>query len=144
VGHRRYLIRTNSGRVSVTAFLHALGEVADLQAELPPDSGGKTDEQIALEVLLSASLPRKPRWACCRSSRGLFSKLEAARERLVPDLRVLPGMARPYTLYAAWRDPVVAHGQPRANCSTQADVRDWQSTSTSSRAFGSDRETRGA
>ena len=64
------LVRSNGGRVSVSAFLRALREVADLQAELPypKDSGGKTDQQIALEVLLSANLAEENcRSACCRT-----------------------------------------------------------------------------
>ena len=90
------LIRTNGGRVSVTAFLHALSEVADLQAELPypKDSGGKTDEQIALEVLLSAELAEETALGLLPHFREVYLReLEAAREQLVPDLRVLPGEA---------------------------------------------------
>jgi phosphoglycolate phosphatase-like HAD superfamily hydrolase len=52
------LIRSNGGRVSVSAFLRALQLAANLLDDLPypRDSGGKTDQQIALEVLLAAEI----------------------------------------------------------------------------------------
>ncbi|MBV9327335.1 MAG: HAD family hydrolase [Chloroflexi bacterium] len=89
------LVRSNGGRVSVSAFLRALREVAELEAELPypKDSGGKTDEQIALEVLISADLAEEHAIGLLPSFRQLYLReLEAVREQLVPDLRVLPGV----------------------------------------------------
>ena len=89
------LVRSNGGRVSVSAFLRALREVAELQHDLPypKDSAGKTDEQIALEVLVSAELAEEAAIGLLPAFRQLYlSELEAAREQLVPDLRVLPGV----------------------------------------------------
>jgi phosphoglycolate phosphatase len=95
------LVRSNGGRVSVSAFLRALREVAQLHAELPypKDSGGKTDQQIALEVLLSADLAEDTARGLLPQFREVYLReLEAAREQLLPDLRVLPGV--PETLQA--------------------------------------------
>jgi phosphoglycolate phosphatase-like HAD superfamily hydrolase len=89
------LVRTNGGRVAVTAFLRALREVANLESETPypKDAGGKTDEQIALEVLVAAELAEETALGMLPAFReGYLRHLEAARERLVPDLRVLPGV----------------------------------------------------
>ena len=52
------LVRSSGGRVSVNAFLRALSLASGLPDALPypKDAGGKTDEQIALEVLGLASI----------------------------------------------------------------------------------------
>ena len=89
------LIRSNGGRVAVSAFLRALRDAANLGSELPypKDSGGKTDEQIALEVLVAAELAEETALGMLPAFRdGYLRHLEAAREQLVPDLRVLPGV----------------------------------------------------
>jgi phosphoglycolate phosphatase-like HAD superfamily hydrolase len=89
------LVRSNGGRVSVSAFLRALRQVAASDAELPypKDSGGKTDEQIALEVLIAADLAEETALGLLPAFRELYwRELEATREQLAPDLRVLPGV----------------------------------------------------
>jgi phosphoglycolate phosphatase-like HAD superfamily hydrolase len=89
------LVRTNGGRVSVSAFLRALREVAESPDELPypQDSGGKTDEQIALEVLLASDLAEATAIGLLPAFRERYVReLETNREQLVPDLRVLPGV----------------------------------------------------
>ena len=52
------LVRSNGGRVAVNAFLRALRLSCRLEHDLPypTDSGGKTDPQIALEMLAAASI----------------------------------------------------------------------------------------
>src|SRR5207302_1581211 len=52
------LVRSNGGRVAVNAFLRALCLSCQLEHELPYpyDSAGKTDPQIALEILAAASI----------------------------------------------------------------------------------------
>jgi len=76
----------------VTAFLNALREVGQIDGELPypKDAGGKTDEQIALEVLCAAQIAEE-RAAEMLSRFGpvYLGLLEAQRELLVGDLRVL-------------------------------------------------------
>src|SRR5260370_11934599 len=89
------LVRTRGGRVSVTAFLNALREVSQIEGELPypKDAGGKTDEQIAVEVLLAAQIAEEQAAdMLSRFGPVYFSLLEAQRELLVGDLRVLPGV----------------------------------------------------
>jgi phosphoglycolate phosphatase-like HAD superfamily hydrolase len=89
------LVRSNGGRVAVTAFLRALREASALDRDLPypSDSGGKTDEQIAMEVLLAAELTEETALGRLPIFRELYlSQLEAAREELMPDLLVLPGV----------------------------------------------------
>jgi len=89
------LVRSNGGRVAVTAFLHALREASELGRDLPypRDSGGKTDEQIAMEVLLAAELTEETALGRLPVFREIYlSELEAAREQLLPDLCVLPGV----------------------------------------------------
>jgi phosphoglycolate phosphatase-like HAD superfamily hydrolase len=90
------LVRSNGGRVSVSAFLRALRQVADSPDELPypTDSGGKTDEQIALEVLLAANLAEATAIGLLPAFREHYLReLEANREQLLPDLRILPGVS---------------------------------------------------
>ena len=52
------LVRSNGGRVAVNAFLRALRLSCQLEHDLPypTDSSGKTDPQIALEMLAAASI----------------------------------------------------------------------------------------
>jgi phosphoglycolate phosphatase len=89
------LVRSRGGRVSVTAFLNALREAGQIEGELPypKDAGGKTDEQIALEVLLAAQIGAEDAAeVLSRFGAVYFSMLEAQRDLLVGDLRVLPGV----------------------------------------------------
>jgi phosphoglycolate phosphatase-like HAD superfamily hydrolase len=91
------LIRSNGGRVSVNAFLRALRLAAELgvdaEVPYPKDSGGKTDEQIALEILLSLDVAEDAALAMLPAFRsGYLRELEDVREHLLPDLRVLPGV----------------------------------------------------
>jgi phosphoglycolate phosphatase-like HAD superfamily hydrolase len=88
------LLRSRGKRVSTQAFVRALQLACQLDGELvyPTDVGGKTDAQIALEVMLAAALsedravPLLPDFsaAYCR-------ELELNRALLLEDLRVLPG-----------------------------------------------------
>src|SRR4051794_7083810 len=89
------LVRTRGARVSVNAFLSALSRVADLTGELayPTDAGGKTDEQLAIEVLLAAALDDSAARALLAGFRSEYvNTLEAEVEQLRADLRVLPGV----------------------------------------------------
>ena len=89
------LVRSKGGRVSVTAFLSALREVGQIEGELPypKDAGGKTDEQIALEVLLAAQIGDDHAAEILARFGAIYcSELERQRELLVGDLRVLPGV----------------------------------------------------
>ena len=89
------LVRTRGARISVNAFLRALAQVADLTADLayPTDAGGKTDEQLALEVLLAAAFDEPAARALLPGFGSAYLKtLEAEVEQLRADLRVLPGV----------------------------------------------------
>jgi phosphoglycolate phosphatase len=89
------LVRSRGGRVSVTAFLSALSLASGLPDGLPypKDAGGKTDEQIALEVLRLASLEEGRAAELLPAFRDAYlSLLEQERHRLALDLRVLPGV----------------------------------------------------
>lgn len=91
------LVRSNGGRVSVNAFLRALRLAAELGVDAyvpyPKDSGGKTDEQIALEILLSLDVAEDAALEMLPAFRsGYLRELEEVREQLMPDLRVLPGV----------------------------------------------------
>jgi phosphoglycolate phosphatase len=89
------LVRGSGGRVSVTAFLRALSLASGIPDELPypKDAGGKTDEQIALEVLLLASIAADRAAQLLPAFRAAYlAELESARDRLALDLRVLPGV----------------------------------------------------
>src|SRR3979411_3011523 len=87
--------RSKGGRVSVTAFLSALREVGQIEGELPypKDAGGKTDEQIALEVLIAAQIADEHAADILARFGAIYcSELERQRELLDGDLRVLPGV----------------------------------------------------
>jgi phosphoglycolate phosphatase len=89
------LIRSKGGRVSLTAFLVALKQVAQHHDDFayPTDAGGKTDEQIALEVLSLAEFAHDRAEALLSDFREAYRiELEQQREALVGDLRVLPGV----------------------------------------------------
>jgi len=89
------LVRSNGGRVSVTAFLRALRHAGNLADEptYPANAGGKTDLQVALELLAAASIADE-RAAEVLSALGAayLTELEANRAELTTDLRVLPGV----------------------------------------------------
>jgi phosphoglycolate phosphatase len=90
------LVRSNGGRVAVSAFLRALRLSCGPEHDLPypSESAGKTDPQIALEMLAAASIG-EPRTARILDSFGptYLRELEQQREALIADLRVLPGVA---------------------------------------------------
>ena len=90
------LVRSNGGRVAVNAFLRALCLSCQLEHELPYpyDSAGKTDPQIALEILAAASIAES------RASQALeafaehyLMELKRQQQALITDLRVLPGVS---------------------------------------------------
>jgi phosphoglycolate phosphatase len=89
------LVRGGGGRVSMDAFLRALSLASGLPPGLlyPTDAGGKTDEQIAMEVLLSASIAEERAGLLLPAFRAAYlTDLERERERLASDLQVLPGV----------------------------------------------------
>jgi phosphoglycolate phosphatase-like HAD superfamily hydrolase len=89
------LLRSGERRIAVNAFLRALRLVAELHDHLPypKDSGGKTDEQIALEVLLSVAFAEETALGLMPAFREAYlAELARDREELVGDLRILPGV----------------------------------------------------
>ncbi|HET6319991.1 MAG TPA: HAD family hydrolase [Chloroflexota bacterium] len=89
------LIRSKGGRVSLTAFIVALKQVAQHRTDFayPTDAGGKTDEQIALEVLALAQIAEHRALELLSDFREAYRiELERQQEALVGDLRVLPGV----------------------------------------------------
>jgi len=89
------LIRSNGGRVSVSAFLRALRQTGDLADDLayPKNAGGKTDLQIALELLAAASIADdRAAELLTRFGAGYLVELQAERASLTNDLKVLPGV----------------------------------------------------
>jgi len=89
------LVRSNGGRVSVTAFLNALKTAAAHPDDFdyPKDAGGKTDEQIALEVLALAKIAEDRALELLADFREYYRiELEREQHNLVGDLRVLPGV----------------------------------------------------
>lgn len=89
------LVRSNGGRVAVNAFLRALRLSCRLEHKLPypTDSGGKTDPQIALEMLAAASIAEPYAAQILEAfSHSYLSELQQQRDALITDLRVLPGV----------------------------------------------------
>jgi phosphoglycolate phosphatase len=89
------LVRTRGGRVSVSAFLRALRSAFSLADDLPypTDAGGKTDQQIALEILAASAISQDAAHALLPAfGEAYLAELEREREQLVGDLRVLPGV----------------------------------------------------
>jgi phosphoglycolate phosphatase len=90
------LVRSNGGRVAVRAFLRALEQVAQHRVELtyPLDAGGKTDRQLALEVLASSlALAQEEAMALMPAFGDAYlAELERERAQLLADLLVLPGV----------------------------------------------------
>ena len=100
------LVRSNGGRVAVNAFLRALCLSCQLEHELPYpyDSAGKTDPQIALEILAAASVAES------RASQALdtfaehyLTELKRQQQALIADLRVLPGVTETLEVLAQQR-----------------------------------------
>ena len=90
------LVRSNGGRVAVTAFLRALRLSCQLERDLPYpiDSGGKTDPQIALEMLAAASIVEPDALRVLDAfGPAYLAELQRQRDALVTDLRVLPGVS---------------------------------------------------
>src|SRR5712691_5142201 len=89
------LVRSNGGRVSVTAFLRALRQTCDLPEEpaYPKNAGGKTDTQLALEVLAAAPIAdERAAELLTGFSAAYLTELQADQASLTTDLRVLPGV----------------------------------------------------
>jgi phosphoglycolate phosphatase-like HAD superfamily hydrolase len=89
------LVRSNGGRVALTAFLRALRQAGNLSHELayPKDAGGKTDAQIATELLSDAAISDELTAEMLSSFGPLYlTELEGDRGQLITDLRVLPGV----------------------------------------------------
>lgn len=91
------LVRSKGGRVSLSAFLKALKDTLQHPEdfEYPKDAGGKTDLQIALEVLDLAQVARDRAELLLSDFREAYRvELEQQRPNLVGDLRVLPGVEK--------------------------------------------------
>ncbi len=89
------LVRTNGGRVSLTAFLRALRRTCNLPDDLayPRDAGGKTDVQIAMELLVAASIAEDIALGMLNGfGEAYLTELQADQVDLTADLRVLPGV----------------------------------------------------
>src|SRR5437868_6461912 len=89
------LVRGKGGRVSVNAFTRALQRAAQLESTLvyPKNVAGKTDSQIALEVLAAAALGDEHAATVLPIFGDAYlAELEALREELKDDLLVLPGV----------------------------------------------------
>jgi phosphoglycolate phosphatase len=89
------LVRGRGGRVSVNAFTRALQHAARLEAEVvyPKNVAGKTDAQIALEVLAAAAVAEDEAHAMLETFGAAYlAELEQLREELRNDMLVLPGV----------------------------------------------------
>jgi phosphoglycolate phosphatase-like HAD superfamily hydrolase len=89
------LLRSRGRRVTVNAFNRALKHTSKLAAELayPKDAHGKTDNQIALEMLVASSFAEADAAMLLGEfGQAYLAALEAERETLVEDLEVLPGV----------------------------------------------------
>jgi phosphoglycolate phosphatase len=89
------LIRSRGGRVSTSAFVRALREVARLERELvyPSDVAGKTDNQIALEMLAALEVYDQTAQQLIEAFGAAYLRAIAGDpEKLRADLRVLPGV----------------------------------------------------
>jgi phosphoglycolate phosphatase-like HAD superfamily hydrolase len=141
------LVRSREKRVAVNAFLRALQMTAELPDHMPypKDSGGKTDEQIALEVLLSSDVAEETALSLLPSFRESYlAELERDRELLMADQHVLPGV---HEILARLRDLGVRQSLLTGNlepiarlkltAAGLADYVDW-----SIGAFGSDHRDR--
>lgn len=91
------LVRSNGAGVAVNAFLRALCTSSQVLNELPypEDSAGKTDLQIALEILTSASIAEsRAGQALSIFPEHYLSELQGQRQALISDLCVLPGVTK--------------------------------------------------
>lgn len=89
------LVRSRGARVSTRAFVRALRQVAHLPDELvyPTDAGGKTDAQIAREMLVALAVKdaHAPEFLA-RFGAAYLGELERDPALLADDLLVLPGV----------------------------------------------------
>ena len=89
------LVRGKGGRVSVNAFTRALQRACELESEpiYPNNVAGKTDSQIALEVLAAAALREHDAQALLPAfGEAYLAELQSAQEHLLQDMLVLPGV----------------------------------------------------
>jgi phosphoglycolate phosphatase len=89
---------TRGGRYAVEIFNHALRTTYELTGEIVRfQTSGMTDSQIALQMLASREIAEADALARLDAFRDLYAaELERTKERLVGDLRLLPGV--PQTL----------------------------------------------
>jgi phosphoglycolate phosphatase len=89
------LVRGKGGRVSVGAFTRALQRASQLETEVvyPKNVAGKTDAQIALEVLIAAAVAETDAHALLPAFGAAYlAELEQLRAELLEDMLVLPGV----------------------------------------------------
>ena len=89
------LVRGKGGRVSVSAFTRALQHASQLQSEpvYPSNVAGKTDSQIAREVLAASSRAEVDETAVLTLFGSTYlAELELLRDELRQDMLVLPGV----------------------------------------------------
>ena len=89
------LVRGKGGRVSVGAYMRALQRASGLERELvyPKNSAGMTDSGIALEVLAAAAMAEAEAHSLLpHFGTTYLAELEQARQALLEDLLVLPGV----------------------------------------------------
>ncbi|MBV9169278.1 MAG: haloacid dehalogenase-like hydrolase [Chloroflexi bacterium] len=89
------LIRSRGGKVSTTAFVRAIREAARIERELiyPSDVAGKTDNQIALEMLTALELDDEMAQNAIQAfGVSYLREMSGDPEKLTADLRVLPGV----------------------------------------------------
>src|SRR5579884_3540543 len=89
------LVRSRGGRVSTSAFVRALREVARIEHELvyPSDVAGKTDAQIALEMLAELAVSEPDAQQLLASfGPAYLREVGADPDKLTADLHVLPGV----------------------------------------------------
>src|SRR5258708_25056937 len=87
--------RSNGGRVSVNAFVRALRQTCALSDEpaYPKNAGGKTDTQLALEILAAAGIADdRATELLTEFGAAYLLELQAERTNLTKDLKVLPGV----------------------------------------------------
>ena len=94
------LVRSRGGRVSLTAFMHALRAACAVELTrdpngrlvYPADVGGKTDPQIVLEILVEHLGAERAEALLEPFGSAYLDQLRQQREALAADLRVLPGV----------------------------------------------------
>jgi phosphoglycolate phosphatase len=88
------LVRGRGRRVTMNAFVEALKLASQLNhLEYPKDSHGKTDHQIALEMLVAASMSESDAAAVLPGfGEAYLAALHELRDHVADDLEVLPGV----------------------------------------------------